>query len=515
MSKTDKTEKIEMTPRPPVVVIMGHIDHGKSTLLDYIRKTNTTDKEEGGITQRISAYEVEIEIDGGKSLDDKSGSRLKRREKITFLDTPGHEAFCSIRERGASVADIAILIVSAEDGVKPQTIEALGCITRSGMPFIVALNKIDRTGANLDKTKQDLAEHNVLVEGWGGTVPVVALSGKTGEGVPELLEMIALQSDLEELTGNPTALAEGFVIESDLNPKQGVAATLIIKNGVLKTGAFIATAGAYAPVRNIENYKGESLSEATFSSPVRVTGWNAQPPVGGQFKTFLNKDAAIDFSTHRLDLKNNESDIKPPSGCVFWEVVVKADTLGSLDAVEHELQKIGNDKIRIKIIARGIGAITEKDIKMANIKKSLVLGFNVSVDKSAEMLAMRDGTEIKTYKIIYDLIDYAKEKIKENAPIETVKIVTGAAKILRIFSKNKDKQVVGGRVEEGEIKSGSIVEISRREALVGSGKIKELQNQKIKTDVVKIGQEFGMLVESKIDLVPGDFLKATTLVKQS
>jgi translation initiation factor IF-2 len=502
MDKNKKKEKTNLIPRPPVVVVMGHIDHGKSTLLDYIRKTKTTEKEAGGITQHISAYEAEIAISG-------------QNRKITFLDTPGHEAFCSIRERSARMADIAILVVSAEDGVKPQTIEALSCITKDSMPFIVALNKIDRPSADVDRVKTALAENGVLVEGWGGTVPVVAISSKTGEGVPDLLEMIALQSDIEELTGDPSVLAEGFVIESDLNPKQGISATLIIKNGHLKTGQFLATAGAYAPVRAIENYKGESLAEAGFSSPIRIVGWSAQPVVGYKFKTLAKKEEAIEFANQNLAQETKKDQKIIADGSAFLEVVVKADTFGSLNAVEHELQKLGDEKMTVKIISKGIGAITEKDLKTANIKNSLVLGFNVEADKSAEVMALRNNTEIKTYKIIYELVDYVKEKIKENTPVETLKTVTGLIKILRIFSKNKDKQVAGGRIEEGEIKSGSVMEISRRDFPIGSGKIKELQIQKIKTDIVKEGQEFGMMIESKIELAPGDILRAISLVKQT
>ncbi|MFH0804060.1 MAG: translation initiation factor IF-2 [Candidatus Zambryskibacteria bacterium] len=497
----NKTKETGRKERPPVVVVMGHIDHGKSTLLDYIRKTNTTEKEAGGITQYISAYEVEVET-------------ASQKRKITFLDTPGHEAFCSMRERGADVADIAVLVVSAEDGVKPQTIEALSCITKSAMPFIVAISKIDRPGANLDKTKQNLAENEILVEGWGGTVPVVAVSGKTGEGVSDLLEMITLQSDIEELTGDPSAPAEGFVIESDLNPKQGISAILVIKNGSLKIGSFVATPGAYAPVRAMENYKGDSLLLASFSSPVRIVGWNAGPMVGSQFKTFSKKEEAMEFATKNINLKMVGEQKNISGNGAFLEIVIKTDTFGSLNAVEHELQKLGNEKIAVKIISKGIGTITEKDLKTANIKNSLVLGFNVGADKSAEMLALRNGTEIKTYKIIYELVDCVKEKIKENTPVEMVKTVTGSARILRVFSKNRDKQVLGGRLEEGEIKSGNIVEILRRDSVIGNGKIKELQIQKIKTDAVKEGQEFGMMIESKIELAPGDILKAMAMIRQ-
>ena len=485
--------------RDPIVSIMGHIDHGKSTLLDYIRKTNTTEREAGGITQHVSAYEVMKEIGGQK-------------RKITFMDTPGHEAFCSIRERSTDVADIVVLVVSAEDGVKLQTIEALNCIKKGNVPFIVAINKIDAKGANIDKVKQNLAENDILVEGWGGIIPVVAISAKTGEGVSELLEMIILQSDIEELKGDPSVLAEGFVIESSLNPKQGISATLIIKNGSLKIGQFIASYGSYVPIRAIEDYKGEKIKEATFSSPVKIVGWSAELKAGNRFKTFLTKEEAIKFTSENTAPETKET--RAPSSGATLGVIIKTDTFGSLDAVEHELQKLNNEKISVKIISKGIGTITETDLKMANVKNSLVLGFNVKIDKNAEALAFRDKIETKTYKIIYELVDYVKNKVAEVTPVETVEIVTGNVKLLRSFSKNKDKQVVGGRVNEGEIKTGATVQIFRREAFLGEGKIKELQLQKIKTDSVQAGQEFGMMLESKVELSEGDIIKATSLVRQ-
>jgi len=504
MEPENKTKKINGVPRPPVVVVMGHIDHGKSTLLDYIRKTNIVEKEAGGITQHISAYEAMCDIGG-------------EIRKITFLDTPGHEAFCSLRERGARVADIAVIVISAEDGLKPQTLEALECVKKDGMPFIIALNKIDRPGANIDKVKQSLAENNILVEGWGGSIPLVAISAKTGENVSELLEIIALQSDMEELTGDPTLPAEGFVIESDMNPKTGISATLVIKNGSLKVGMYVATKGALAPVRSIEDYKGEAMKEASFSSPVKIVGWNTQPRSGSQFQTLLWKEKAVEFAAEKSEDKDRETEKIPPAsptGVAILPIVIKADTVGSLDALEHELQKLSNEKIVVKIISKGIGAITEKDIKTANIKKSLVLGFNVSLDKSAEILGLRDHTETKTYKIIYELVDYVREKLKAETPVEMVETVTGGARIIRVFSKNKDKQVVGGKVEEGEIKSGSMVKIIRRDTEIGEGKIKELQMQKIKADIVVEGGDFGMMIESKIDIAEGDRVRATSLIKQ-
>lgn len=496
-----KEKNDKQAPRPPVVVIMGHIDHGKSTLLDYIRKTNVTEKEEGGITQHIRAYEAEVDSGGEK-------------RKITFLDTPGHEAFCSIRERGARIADIAVLIVSAEDGVKPQTIEALKCIATDATPYIVAINKIDKPGANIDKVKQSLAENEVFVEGWGGNIPFTAISAKTGENVPELLELILLQSDIENFKGDHSLPAQGFVVESSMNPNTGASATLLIKNGTLQKSSFVATHGAYAPVRKIENFKGENISEATFSSPVKITGWNNIPVVGKEFKAFKSKEDALKFANYKESetiSKNQENEVE---GKAFLTLVIKADASGSLEAIEHELQKLGSEKIGIKIVSKGIGSITEKDIKTASIKKSLAIGFNVGADKSAEALALRDNSPIKIFGVIYELLDYIKEQLEEATPITSEEVIVGTAKVLKTFSKNKDKQVIGGKMEEGEIKYGNAVKIFRREVHIGDGRVKEVQTRKIKTGSVKEGDEFGMMVESKMEIAEGDILKAVEMVKQ-
>lgn len=489
----------DLVPRPPVVAVLGHIDHGKSTLLDAIRNINTTDKEFGGITQHISAYETEIEISGQK-------------RKITFLDTPGHEAFYSIRERGSAVADIVILVVSAEDSVKPQTVEAIKCIRQNDVPFIVAANKIDKPGADLNKLKQDLAENEVFVEGWGGNVPIVAISAKARQNIEELLEMIVLQADIEEIKGDRNAKAEGFCIESSLNPKEGISATLIIKNGTLKKRQFVASGSAYAPVRAIENFKGERVNEASFSSPVKIVGWSGEPTVGGEFKTFDTKQEAENFA-----LSHKKEPTKRPAEAdekVLMPIIIKADTIGSLDAIIYEMEKIKNEKISIKVVRKGVGPISEGDVKMAIVSHCPILGFGSKVEKSAESLALRSGIEIRTFNIIYDLIDWVEERLIEATPVETTEVVNGIAKILRAFSKNKEKQVLGGRVEEGEIKSGSIVRILRRNIVIGEGKIREMQSQKIKTDSVSAGLEFGVMIESKTEIVPGDFIQAVSFVKK-
>lgn len=484
--------------RPPVVVVMGHIDHGKSTLLDYIRKTKVVEGEAGGITQHISAYEVLVE-------------EGENKRTITFLDTPGHEAFCKVRERGSRVADIAVLVVSGEDGVKPQTLEALGCIKADCLPFIIAINKIDKPGANVDKTKQNLAENEIFVEGWGGTVPVVPISAKHGTGVPELLEMIVLQADLLELQGESGELAHGFVIESNLDPKKGISASLIIKNGTLEKGHFVATEGAFAPVRNIENFMGKNINSASFSSPVRIVGWNNMPIVGSEFTSFKTKKEAEEFSSRKITV--NPHDLEDDLNTKSLNVIIKADTIGSLDAIIYELKKLKNERIHVRVVSQGVGNITEKDVKSASAGKAYLVGFNVDSDKNAEVLSQRDSVQIKKFNIIYDLKDWISERLVEETPTEMVEITTGEAKILKTFSTNKDKHVAGGRVITGEIKVGDNIKIIRRENEIGDGKIKELQNQKVKTSSVLEGSEFGMMIESKIEIVPGDIIKSVSKVK--
>lgn len=481
--------------RPPIVVVMGHIDHGKSTLLDYIRKSKVAEGEAGGITQHISAYEVAVSLSGGE------------KRKIVFLDTPGHEAFHSVRKSGTKVADIAILVVSAEEGVKSQTIEVINRIKEDGLPFIIAINKIDRPGANVDKVKQELAEQSVFVEGWGGTVPVVAISAKSGEGVEDLLETIILQGDLEGLRGDPNLPAGGFVLESHRDPNQGVCATLIIKEGTLKNGCYLVAGGASTPVRAIEDPQGKPLESASLSAPVRVTGWNDAPVSGIEFNSYDSKQEALRVAEN-YEAANEEDVVKKTveeGDRKIVPLVIKSDALGSLSALEHELEKLSAPRINIKIIGKGIGPINESDVKTASSSTEILLiGFNVGPDNPAKDLALRNGVEIKTFDIIYKLIDWVKEKLEERTPREEVEEVTGTVKILKIFSVNKSKQIIGGVVESGEIQSNETVKIMRRTEQIGEGKIRELQSKKMKTSLVEEGSEFGMMIESKIEIVAGD-----------
>lgn len=492
----------KLTPRPPVVVIMGHIDHGKSTLLDYIRKTNIVSGEAGGITQHLGAYEV-----------------AHPKGKITFLDTPGHEAFTSIRERGARVADIAVLVVSAEDGVKPQTLEALKCILSEKIPYIVAINKIDKPAANIEVTKQTLAENEVYVEGYGGDIPVVAISALKGTGIPELLDMINLVADLADLKADASKPAEGAIIESYRDSKKGISATLLIKNGTLKQGMYVVAEDAISPVRIFEDYQGKAIKEASFSSPVKVIGFNKIPPVGAQFVMIENKkDAekmALEFSSKQIAMKNTPQRRDENDATVIIPLILKADVIGSLDGIKHELAKIKNEKVKIKIVSESIGDINENDIKASQGDPNIIIvGFNSKPDAKTQTLIERSTVQVQTFDIIYNLISFVKETVLSKVPKEYIDEVSGIAKILAVFSKTKDKQILGGKVQQGILTVGSEVKIFRRDAEIGRGKIRELQQSKMRTDEVNEGFEFGCMVESKIEIALGDKIQGFITVEK-
>jgi len=504
--KEAKQENKEVTGRPPIIVVMGHIDHGKSTLLDYIRKSSIVDTEAGGITQRLSAYEVIHKTKDGEE------------KRITFLDTPGHEAFSEMRSRGANIADIAILVVSAEDGVKQQTKEAISSIKKCNIPYIVAINKIDRPEANVEKTKQNLAENDIFVEGYGGDVPFVPISAKEGTGVDELLDMMLLVAEMEGLTGNTKIPAEGIIIESHLDTKKGISATLIIKNGSLKKGMYVVAENNYSPVRIFENFLGEAIEESSFSSPIRITGWNSLPSVGSVFVSYAKKKEAENTSKKNAydtaksaNIKENEVnkdiDILP--------IIIKADVAGMIEAMEKEIKKIHHEKMTTKIIHTGAGNITENDIKLASGGEGvIVIGFNIKTDASAKELADRLGITIKTFDIIYKMTEWLESEIKKRAPKVFVEEIAGKAKILKVFSSLKNKQVIGGKVLEGKLKTKAKIRIVRRENNISEGEILGLQQQKSETDTVEEGNEFGSMIESSTEIAPGDIIEAFVTVEK-
>ena len=495
------TNKIKMMKRPPVVVVMGHIDHGKSTLLDYIRKTNIVAGEAGGITQHLGAYEV-----------------MHGMNKITFLDTPGHEAFCDIRERGTKVADIAILVVSAEDGVKPQTLEALKCILAEKIPYIVAINKIDKPGANIEVTKASLAENEIYVEGFGGDIPVVPISALKGDGVSELLDMVMLLADLQDLKADENLPAEGVIVETNRDSKKGLSATLIIKNGTLVSGQFIIAGDAFSPVRIFEDYQGKTIKTATFSSPVRVIGFNKIPAVGMPFTSCDSKREAEELaSSFKIaDIhKQSSTKLSEDSSTVIVPIIIKTDMIGSLEGIRHEIAKIRNEKVKIKVISESIGDINENDIKTAQGDPNIIIvSFNSKADAKAQSILERSNIQIKSFNIIYNLTDFIKDLVISKVPKEYIDEISGTAKILAIFSKNKDKQILGGKVQTGSLKVGSEVKILRRDVEIGRGKIKELQLQKIKAGEVNEGYEFGCMVESKIEIAQGDKIQGFVTVEK-
>ncbi|KKW07278.1 MAG: Translation initiation factor IF-2 protein [Parcubacteria group bacterium GW2011_GWA2_49_16] len=507
MPKSSTAQHI--VPRPPIVVIMGHIDHGKSSLLDYIRKTNIVAKEAGGITQHLSAYEV--------SRPAKKGIV----ERITFMDTPGHQAFSKMRARGANVADIAVLVVSAEDGVKEQTKEALAAIKQADIPYIVAINKIDKPNANIERTKQNLAENEIYLEGFGGDVPFIPISAKIGTGIPELLDMILIVAEMEDLTGDNALPAEGIVIESHIDTKRGTSATLIITNGTLEKGSFILAEESVAPVRAIENFLGEKVEIATFSSPIQITGFDTLPPIGTRFQSYASKKDAEAAQAALREKRIKEKvavvvrTIPLATDALVIPIILKSDVAGTLEAIEKEIGKIERERVVVKIIAKSVGTIGENDAKLAaGSAGAIILGFHTKVERGTQDIAERFGITIKTFDIIYELSAWIKEEMDRRTKKIMTEETTGTAKILKTFSAMKHKQVVGGKVLTGTLELGAQVKIMRRDVELGRGNVLELQQQKLSTKKVDEGSDCGMMIESKIEIAPGDTIETFTMIEK-
>lgn len=486
------SSKTNLVTRPPVIAVMGHIDHGKSKLLDYVRKTNVVDKEAGGITQHTSAYEV-----------------VHNNKKITFLDTPGHAAFTSMRERGAQIADIAILIVSAEEGVKTQTLEALQSIKDQSTPFVVAINKIDKPAADVDKTKQSLAENGVFVEGYGGSVPVALISAKEGTGVNELLDLLLLVAEMEELKADHNKNASGFVLESHLDQKSGITATLIIKDGTLRNGDLIVVGKEVTKIKRLNDFLDKPVKELTFSSPVKVSGFTKLPNVGSCFQAFTDKKEAENFANcAQEEVCSKISFCLKDTGEIGLPLIIKADIAGTLEALEKELAKLEVEKVVLNIVDKGVGTITENDVKLVQaFPNARIVGFRVKAEKSALTQAEKTGVVIQTSDIIYKLSEWLEEEMKKIAPKQTIEEVVGKVKILKTFGKDKTKQIVGGAVVSGKIVVGKEVKIIRHEVEVGRGKVLGLQMQKIKTTEVTENNQFGAEIEAKIEIAGGDYLE--------
>lgn len=500
-----KKEENQIVSRQPVIAVLGHVDHGKSSLLDFIRKSNVVEGEAGGITQRISAYEVK-----------RPAKKGEIEKKITFLDTPGHAAFQSMRERGVEIADIAVLVVSAEDGVKAQTLEAWKTIDARKLPYVVAINKIDKPGADIQKTKNSLVENGIYIEGYGGDVPCVEISAKVGTGVDFLIETLILLAEMNELTTNISSDATGYVLESFVDSKRGISATLIIKDGTLPSSGVIVAGTAISPIRIVEDYIGKVIKNPHAGQPIKVTGFDEIPKAGAIFISSTDKkemEALLEETRHSAKKEVMDPRIYRNAKVVI-PVIIKADSLGTLDAVKRELKKKETEDIKIKIIAEGVGNISEGDIMLASSdEKSVILGFSVKMEGKAREQADRFKSEPQLFDIIYKLAEWFDELVESRLPYEEKETIIGSLKVLKTFSSQKDKHVIGGRVEVGKIQNNALVKIVRRGIELGRGKIVELQSQKIKTQEVLEGTECGLMVESKFEIIPSDVLEAIIVEK--
>ncbi len=494
-----KNEPAHTAERPPIVAVLGHVDHGKSTLLDFIRKANVVAGEAGGITQHVAAYEV-----------------AHKGKRITFIDTPGHAAFSAIRARGASAADIAILVVAADDGVKAQTLEALQSIRDAGTPFIVAINKIDKPNADQDRTIRTLLDEKVYLEKYGGDVPWAALSAKTGTGVEELLDLILLVAEIEGFSGDSAASAHGYVIEAHRDQKRGLAATLIITDGTLKSGMAVLAGRAIAPVRIMESTAGKSLREATFSSPVQLVGFDTLPQVGEEFHSYKNKreaEAARPLLVAGATRTPSQAPLaEGETGPFEMPVIIRADASGSLEAINQEVLKLGTEHARVRVVQSGIGTVSENDVKAAIAcdVPAVVIGFNVGIDSPAAAIALQHGIPIETFTIIYKLTERLEELLGKSAPKRRVEAATGKAKVLMQFGSRKDEHVIGGKALEGFLERGSAVRVMRRAEELGVGKIKNIQSNKQDVNRIEDGREFGAQITAPFEILAGDTLEAFT-----
>jgi len=482
-------KKESLINRPPVVVILGHVDHGKSSLLEAIKDLKITEKESGGITQHIAAYEIEHQ---GK--------------KITFIDTPGHEAFSAMRSRGAHVADIAILVVAAEEGIKNQTKEAIDHIKKAEIPMIVALNKIDKLEADPEKVKAELAKEEIVVESMGGKVPSIEVSAKTKKGITDLLELILLIAEMEDLKADISKPAKGVIIESHLDSQRGPVATLIIQDGILKKGDIIGTGSAVGKTRIIEDFQGSSIEKALPSAPVVLIGFETVPKVGENFKLFED----IEQAKQGLGKVPEEISKTAEEECDkrILKLILKADVTGSLEAINKVLKDIPQDKAVIKILKSEVGEIGESDVKFAQGAKAFIIGFRVKVNPIARNLATREKIKIKTFDVIYELAQAIREALTKILESEIVRTDLGKVKILAVFRTEKNRQIIGGKVIEGVVKKGVSVEVFRNEEMVGKGKIINLQRDKKEIDEVAKGSECGMFYEGNIQIEEGNILQA-------
>ena len=499
-----------MVKRPPVVCVMGHVDHGKTSLLDAIRHTNVTDREAGGITQHIGAYMVEV-----------------NGEKITFLDTPGHEAFTAMRMRGASSTEIAILVVAADDGVMPQTVEAINHAKAAGVEIIVAINKIDKPGANIERVKQELTEYELIPEDWGGSTVFVPVSAHTKEGIPELLEMILLTAEVMELKANPNRAARGLVIEAELDKGKGSGATVLVPMVTLPGGDAMAAGSAHGRVRAMMDDKGRRVKEAGPSQPVEILGLNEVPNAGEVFvgcesekearnfaETFIaqNKVKLLEETKSRMSLDDLFNQIQE-GNLKERDIVVKADVQGAVEALKQSLLKLSNDEVVIKVIHGGVGAINESDVILASASNAIIIGFNVRPDATAKDIAEREGVDIRLYRVIYNAIEDVEAAMKGMLdPVFEEKIL-GHAEVRQTFKASGVGTIAGAYVQDGIFERNCSVRLIRDGIVVFDGPLASLKRFKDDVKEVRAGYECGFVFENYNDIKEGDNVEAYKMVE--
>lgn len=503
-----------LVDRAPVVVVMGHVDHGKTMLLDAIRQSNVVAEEAGGITQHVGAYQVTIPKDEESSSRPQSGSRGSPRQAqddrapvgrtITFIDTPGHEAFTAMRSRGARVADVAVLVVAADDGVKPQTEETIRIINEAKIPFVVAINKMDKPEANPERVKQELAKQNVLVEQWGGKVVSVEVSAKNHTGITELLDSVLLVAEVERenLKANPNRSAIGTIIESHVDPGEGPVATVLVHTGTLRVGDVVAAGDAWGKVKALKDFKGKTVSSAGPSVPVRILGLKGAPVVGEIVRVETDSKVIHELKSKKVMRKRS---VSQPTVVVTEEavqqkteklnLVIRVDTLGSLEAIREAVAKLTHPEVAAEIVQIGLGNITEADVLRAETSHALLLGFNVVATPAAESVAHGKAMEITTYDVIYDLVADVREALEKLLKPEVIETELGRVKILGIFRTEASYQIIGGKVTAGKVPSDAFLRVMRNNEQIAEGKITQLQSKKSNVAEVVSGQECGMKFE--------------------
>ena len=497
----DKEE--DLRDRPPIITVMGHVDHGKTSLLDAIRNTNVTAGESGGITQHIGASEVEI-----------------NGQKIVFLDTPGHEAFTAMRARGAHVTDIAVLVVAADDGVMPQTVESISHAKAAGVPIIVAINKMDKPSANPDRVKQELTEHGILVEDWGGDVITCPVSAKTGEGITNLLEMILLQAEMLELKANPARLAQGTVIEARLDKARGPVATLLVLNGTLKSGQSVVAGTCAGRIRLMTNHKGSKIAKAGPATAVEILGLTEVPQAGDEFNAVREDKVAREIAEKRKQKQKEEIFARNSASTLedlFSQIqegetkdlnlIVKADVQGSVGAIVASLEKLKNENVRVKIIHTGVGTVNESDIMLAGTSGAIIIGFNVRPSSAVQEMADRDGVQIRTYRVIYDIINEVEDAMKGMLDPEFKEVVLGKIEVRETFKVPGVGIIAGAYVIEGKAQRNAEIRLVRDGIVIHEGKISSLKRFKDDAKEVQHGFECGIGIENFNDIKIGDIIE--------